>query len=65
MEIRYLKISDDKYVAITGTAQPAVTVAGTWDVKFGADVVSSHGTQQDARDAALELVNKLGALVTP
>jgi hypothetical protein len=68
MDIRYLKISDDQYVPTTGTAQPSVTVVASgpnWNLRFGADVLSTHAVQQDARDAALTLVNKLGALVTP
>lgn len=63
----YVKISDDKYAPLTTSYSPvAVVVSGPqWDVKFGADVISSHNVQQDARDAALSLVNKLGALVVP
>lgn len=63
----YVKVSDDRYAPLTTSyASVLVVVSGPqWDVKFGADIISSHNNQQEARDAAAALVHKLGAVVEP
>lgn len=61
----YVKVSDDKYVPVDSGRIVDVVVSGPeWDLRFGGDVLDSYTSQQDARDAALALVHKLGALVT-
>jgi hypothetical protein len=63
----YVKISADKYAALT-TSYSSVTVTGSggsWDVKLGADVVSNHADQSTAQGAAEVFVVKLGRIVVP